>query len=72
MLSEILNNINSEHRRKLFVTLVNKHSQLMADTLNCVGSTTDEAIHYNKMVRNLGTEFADNVLKISMVHLHGE
>lgn len=71
MLNEILDSIKGEHRKKLFIKLVIKHSQLMADTLNGVGSKLDEANHYKKMVRNLGEKFADNVLKISYIHLHG-
>ena len=71
MLNEALEKINGAARKKLFVKLVNFHSQLMADTLNGVGSKETEALNFAKMKKNLGESFADDVLKISYVLVHG-
>lgn len=72
MLTEALEKINGAARKKLFVKLVNLQAQFMANTLNGVGSKEAEALNYSKMKKNLGESFADDVLKISFVLVHGE
>ena len=67
MLNEALDKINGTQRKKMFVKLVNVHSQMMADTLNGLPNGKErEAKNYSKMVNNLGEEFADDVLKVSI------
>jgi len=71
MLNEALEKINGTARKQLFVKLVNMQAQLIADTLNGVGTKETEAKNFAKMKKNLGESFADDVLKIAFVLVHG-